>query len=83
MWFLLLVTDDLDMKCKNANIGTVDLHWICATNAKKKQWLGKQNQSIGCCHTLSINCLQGKETNTSVRQFVIWVNYPFINIEAA
>jgi hypothetical protein len=27
-----------------------------------KQWQGKQNQSIGCSHLLSIEYLHGKET---------------------
>ena len=26
---------DSDMKSKNANIGTINLHFICAPNAKK------------------------------------------------
>jgi hypothetical protein len=34
------------------------LHWdLC------KQLPGKWNQTMDCCHTLSIDCLQGKETN--------------------
>ena len=46
--------DDLDIKSENA-IGTINLHWICVTNAKMlafKQWPGKQNQSMDCSHTL-------------------------------
>jgi hypothetical protein len=42
---------------------------MCAKNAP-----GKQNECTDCCHTLSIDCLQGKETNVS---FCKWVNYPF------
>lgn len=34
----MLLTDDLDMKLGNANIGTIDLRWICATNAKKLEF---------------------------------------------
>lgn len=35
---MTFVKDDLDMKHENANIDTTDLHWICATNAKKLEF---------------------------------------------
>ena len=39
-----------------------------------KQWPGKQNKSMNCCHTLSIDCIQGKEAN---RSFCKMSHYPF------
>ena len=32
---MMLLIDDLDMKRKHSNIGTIDLHWISFTDAKK------------------------------------------------
>lgn len=59
------------------NIGTIDLHWICATNYKKLAFeivAGKQHHHMDYCHTLPIDCLQGKETNMS---YIKWVIYSF------
>jgi hypothetical protein len=45
---------------ENANIGTIDLHWICATNSKKLAFQTVANQTKAWVAVIA--CLQGKET---------------------
>ena len=70
------IFDDLDMKCENASIGTIDLHWICA---KKRAFEILDNKSKAW-----ISVIPCPKTAYRVRKpichFVIWFNYPF-NIE--
>lgn len=30
---MVLLIDYLDMRCESADVGAIDLHWICVTNA--------------------------------------------------
>lgn len=69
-WFLYRVSSQWTRYNSNpwvsfANMGTSYLHWVVPQMLKSSIFLNSDqvhNQSMACCHTLSRDCLQGKET---------------------